>query len=140
MADVKISDLSAGTALSGAEQFEAVQSSSSVKITADQIKTFAAAQEIEYSVPSTGFAFVVADGTDALILKPAGTLAAGSVQMPPNPVNGQLLRVCTTQTITALTVSPNTGQSVSGAPSTLAANGFFAMVYRQTDATWYRIG
>lgn len=40
MANVKITDLSAGTALGGTELFEAVQSSSSVKLSADQIKTF----------------------------------------------------------------------------------------------------
>ena len=41
MANVKITDLSAGTALGGTELFESVQSSTSVKISATQIKTFA---------------------------------------------------------------------------------------------------
>ena len=41
MANVKITDLSAGTALGGTELFEAVQSSTSVKISATQIKNFA---------------------------------------------------------------------------------------------------
>lgn len=40
MANVKITDLPAGTALGGTELFESVQSSASVKTTADQIKTF----------------------------------------------------------------------------------------------------
>ena len=40
MANVKITDLSAGTALGGTELFESVQSASSVKITATQIKNF----------------------------------------------------------------------------------------------------
>jgi len=40
MANVKITDLSAGTSLGGTELFESVQSSASVKLTADQIKTF----------------------------------------------------------------------------------------------------
>jgi len=40
MANVKITDLSAGTALGGTELFESVQSSTSVKISATQIKTF----------------------------------------------------------------------------------------------------
>jgi hypothetical protein len=40
MANVKITDLSAGTALGGTELFESVQSSTSVKISAAQIKTF----------------------------------------------------------------------------------------------------
>ena len=40
MANVKITDLSAATALGGTELFEAVQSGSSVKASATQIKTF----------------------------------------------------------------------------------------------------
>lgn len=40
MANVKITDLPAGSALGGTELFESVQSSASVKTTADQIKTF----------------------------------------------------------------------------------------------------
>ena len=40
MANVKITDLSAGTALGGTELFESVQSSTSVKISATQIKNF----------------------------------------------------------------------------------------------------
>lgn len=41
MANVKITDLSTGTALGGSELFEAVQSSTSVKISANQVKNFA---------------------------------------------------------------------------------------------------
>lgn len=41
MANIKITDLSAGTALGGTELFESVQSSTSVKISATQIKNFA---------------------------------------------------------------------------------------------------
>ena len=41
MANIKITDLSAGTALGGSELFEVVQSSTSVKISATQIKNFA---------------------------------------------------------------------------------------------------
>ena len=41
MANVKITDLTAGTALGGSELFEAVQSSTSVKISATQVKNFA---------------------------------------------------------------------------------------------------
>lgn len=40
MANVKITDLASGTTLIGTEQFEAVQSATSVKLTADQVKTF----------------------------------------------------------------------------------------------------
>jgi hypothetical protein len=41
MANLKITDLPAGTTLVGTEQFESVQSATSVKLTSDQIKAFA---------------------------------------------------------------------------------------------------
>lgn len=40
MANIKITDLTSGSALIGTELFEAVQTGTSVKLTADQIKTF----------------------------------------------------------------------------------------------------
>ena len=44
MANVKITELAAGVALTGTEVFESVQSGASVKITADEIKTFVSTQ------------------------------------------------------------------------------------------------
>ena len=44
MANVKITDLPAGTTLTGVEVFESVQSGNSVQLTADQIKTFTSTQ------------------------------------------------------------------------------------------------
>jgi hypothetical protein len=44
-----------------------------------------------------------------------------------------------TQTITALTVSANTGQSIVGAPASLGANSAGVFVYRLANTTWYPI-
>lgn len=49
MSNVKITDLSAGTALGGSELFEAVQTSSSVKISAQQIKNYAVVDDQAYA-------------------------------------------------------------------------------------------
>lgn len=49
MANVKITDLTAGTALGGTELFEAVQTSSSVKITAQQIKNYTTVNDQAYA-------------------------------------------------------------------------------------------
>lgn len=94
---------------------------------------------IEYLVPLTGFTKTVSNTTNVLVLEPAGTLATGTVTMPASPVNNQVVRISSTQIITALTVSPNTGQTVKGAPTTIAANGAVGWVYRQSNTTWYRI-
>lgn len=139
MANVKISALASATALDGAEEFVVVQASTSVKATADQVKAFVDKQVYEYNAPVAGASIGIADGTQALILNPAGTIATCTVQMPANPVDGDIVRVSTSQEITGLTVSPNTGQSIKNAPTTLAAAGSFAYLYRNSDTTWYRI-
>lgn len=93
-----------------------------------------------YQVPLTGFTITVGDTDTKLILDPAGTLATGTVTMPANPTNGQVITIASTKTVTALIVSANTGQTINGAITTIAPNGFASWVYRSTNTTWYRIG
>lgn len=49
MSNVKITDMTAGTALGGSELFEAVQTSSSVKISAQQIKNYTTTNDKAYA-------------------------------------------------------------------------------------------
>jgi hypothetical protein len=93
----------------------------------------------DFMVPTTGFSLTLTDKKTITILDPAGTLATGTVTMPAKPNNGQLIRVASSQTITSLTVSPNTSQSIKNAPTTLAAGTEFAYIYRQANTTWYRL-
>ncbi len=94
---------------------------------------------IEYSVPLTGFSTTIANGTGFFIVNPAGTLATGTITMPATPVDKQQVTISSTQVITALTHNPNSGQTLKGALTTIAANGSAAWIYRSTDTTWYRI-
>lgn len=87
--------------------------------------------------PSTGFNITVGAGIGLQLLSPAGTLLAGTVKMPAAPVNGQVLRIKTTQAITTLTLSPNTGQSLLGAIPTLALGGGIECIYQTSNTTWY---
>ncbi|HWD29282.1 MAG TPA: DUF2793 domain-containing protein [Rhizomicrobium sp.] len=93
-----------------------------------------------YQQPATGFAIAVSNTAGRLILDPAGTLASGTITLPAAPKDGQLLRLSTTQGITALTLAPATGQSVVGAPATLGANTSAEFTYRAANTTWYRTG
>lgn len=93
--------------------------------------------QIDYQVPITGFSYSALDLTGALILNPAGTLATGTVTMPPNPLNGQLFDIKSTMTITALTLTPAAGQSVVGSPGTIALGDTIEAIYRAADSTWY---
>lgn len=90
-------------------------------------------------VPTNGFSITYAVGIQVLTLDPAGVLATGTVTMPTQPYDGQRVEGSTTQTITAFTLSPNTGQTVKNAPTTLAAGSGYAYYYNLPLTTWYRI-
>lgn len=92
-----------------------------------------------YNAPVTGFSITMEDDEPVLILEPAGTLATGTIILPETPVDGMIVRVGSTKIITALTVTPNTGQSVVAAPSAMTAGGSFALLYRSSNTTWYPI-
>ncbi len=87
--------------------------------------------------PVAGFSITIADNIGLLILTPAGTLGTGTITTPANPIDQQTLTITSTQTISVLTVSPNAGQSVSGNPATLAANGAITAHYNASNTTWY---
>lgn len=80
----------------------------------------AVAMPFDFYVPLTGF--TISPVTNKLVLNPAGTLATGTVNLPLNPLDGQTLRVVSTQTQTAITFVANTGDSIVGAISALVAN------------------
>lgn len=96
-----------------------------------------------YQTPITGFSITIPDSTQFLVLDPAGTLATGTVKMPSHPGDGQVQGINSSQTITALTVSPNTGQSIKNAPTTLVVSTTspqgYVFIYRAANTTWYRI-
>lgn len=98
----------------------------------------------QYSAPSaTGFSVQIDDGPDSvwLILTPTGGFAAGTIVLPAvsNCVDRQEVLVNCTQAVTTLTVSGN-GATVTGAPTTLAANSFFRLRFDDITNTWYRVG
>jgi len=91
----------------------------------------------DYQTPATGFSITLSNDVWHFILNPAGTLATGTITMPSAPVNGQIVNVRSSQIVTALTVSPNSGQSILGAPSAFAVGGIFECIYRATGTTWF---
>lgn len=98
----------------------------------------------QYASPNaTGFSVTVSPPVAGvsvhLLLTPLAGYAAGTVVLPAAPGDGQEVVVTSTQAVTTLTVSGN-GATVNGAPSTLAASGFFRLRYDQINNTFYRIG
>lgn len=100
--------------------------------------------ESQYASPSaTGFSISIMDdsGNVHLILTPTGTFAAGTIVLPAvaTLVDKQEILVNCTQVVTTLTITGN-GATVTGAPTTLAANAFFRLKYDLLSNVWYRVG
>ena len=94
----------------------------------------------QYASPNaTGFTVNLGQNLATwLLLTPLAGYAAGTLVLPASPVNQQRITVNSTQSITALTVNGN-GNTVNGAPTTLAANAFFTLQYDAVLDSWYRI-
>lgn len=87
--------------------------------------------------PSTGFSQTIANNTDTLAIHGASTLATGTITMPASPVDGHVQNIITDVTITALTLSPNTGQTLCGTiPTTMTADTPFKYKWSATDSNW----
>lgn len=97
----------------------------------------------QYAAPLTGSTLQVTDSQNSvwLVLTPAGTLAALTLKLPlmSNVLDRTEILVNSTQALTSLSFDAN-GATVIGAPSTLAANGFFRLRYDIVMKTWYRVG
>lgn len=84
------------------------------------------------------------DGTSMwLLLTPLAGYAALTILLPEG-VDGQEVRVSTTQAVTgALTVTGATvgasAQPVNGAPATMTANAFFRLRFDGVNSSWYRV-
>lgn len=86
---------------------------------------------------ATGFSVTITEGNTWLILTPVAGYAAGIIVLPTG-VDQEVVTVNCTQAVTTLTIT--SGSTVTGAPTTLAANDFFTLKYDQINDTWYRIG
>lgn len=102
----------------------------------------------QYEAPSaTAFSVEVEAGENGtqnawLVLTPTGTFANGEIVLPAasgSEHHGQEIVVNCTQIVTTLAVDGN-GATVTGAPTTLAANAFFRLRFDGVTNTWYRIG
>ena len=99
----------------------------------------------QYSSPTTGQTVTITPINPGqsvrLLLTPAGTLSTLTVTLPgvggsALPVDRQEVTVISTQIVTTLTVSAGS-TTVTGAPTTIAANGHFKMFYDAVNASWY---
>lgn len=121
------------------------------KVSASNLRTFmldgasvADDKITQYAAPSaTGFSVTITNASNSvwLILTPTGGFAAGTIILPAvaSAVDKQELLVNSTQSVAALTINGN-GATVTGAPTSLAANGFFRLRFDDVANVWYRVG
>jgi hypothetical protein len=88
-------------------------------------------------VPTTGQTIVVQPGISLLLVASPALIAALTITLPANPIDGQRVVIASRSAITVLTVN---GGTVYGALGSLALSGFMRFVYNATDNAWYRIG
>lgn len=124
--------LNFSTASTGRGSFDANGNFISLQAVADQSKSV--------QVPTTGFSITIANNISTLILNPAGTLSSGTVTMPATPIDGQIIRIASSQIITALTISPNSGQTMADAFSTtLGAGSGKGYIYHLAGTVWFTL-
>lgn len=121
------------------------------RVAIDSIVTYAMAnittvddKITQYAAPSaTAFSVQVTDGSDSvwLVLTPTAGFVNGTIVLPAlaNCADKQEVLVNCTQAVTTLVVSGN-GATVTGAPTTLAANAFFRLRFDDVANVWYRVG
>lgn len=96
----------------------------------------------QYAAPVTGATLQVQDDQNSiwLILTPTGTLSTLTLKMPlkSNVLDKTEVLVISSQIATTLSFDAN-GGTIIGAPTTIAANGFFTLRYDIVMQTWYRV-
>ena len=90
--------------------------------------------------PTSGATVTIVDSVSTVIevfLRHTSTIATATVQMPPNPFNGQKVMVCSRAAITTATFSATGGKSLIG-NTNLPAAGHATWRYLAVDSLWYR--
>lgn len=143
----RINELSAVATVSDGDQFPiwSAENGDTRRAPASVVKAYmldgdaSRTLQTAYAAPSaTGFTVTLTGTNDLwLVLTPTAGFAAGTIVLPSAPEDHQQVDVYCSTAITALTVSAG---SIAGAPTTLAANGFFAMRYEAVMGIWRRVG
>lgn len=94
---------------------------------------------IEVVVPVTLDSKTITAGTSTFIINPAGTLAVLTVVMPASPTDGQVVWISSSQVITALTLSANSGQAILNVPTAFVLGGFCSFQWINSLSKWFRI-
>lgn len=142
-----VSTVPAGPAVSGNELVPVDTRLSQGRYPQQALMTLAdlGALPMQYAVATAGQSITVAATTGKMVLDPAGTLATLTLVLPAATAlrDGQVLEIGSSQTITALTITPGSGTTIAQNPtaltvSTTAPYGY-KFIYSATAAKWIRM-
>lgn len=116
-------------------------------VTNTLIANFAAPNGYQYhniEISSTTAAYTFGSNTSLVLVDPVATLATKTITMPAVALDGLLMIIVSGDTaggttVTALTVLPNSGQTINNVPVTLLANTTYKWFFSTTNNNWYRI-
>lgn len=91
----------------------------------------------QYATPTTGTTVSINSTARTLIVDPAGTLLALTVNLPSSPADGKIITIGSSQAITTLTLG---GGTIVGTLTSFSAGSFATYLYKLSNTTWYRIG
>lgn len=79
---------------------------------------------VQYNAPLTGASITVNPLSSTLVLDPAGTIAALTLVFPPATalIDGQSLEVSSSNTVTALTITPGSGTTIAQNPTAITVS------------------
>lgn len=99
---------------------------------------------IQYATPLTGASLTVLGKTSTLLLEPAGTIATLTVTLPAlaDLQQGQILRIASTATVTALTLTAGSGTTIAAqnpTAITVSATASYGYAFVFYGTKWYRL-
>lgn len=92
---------------------------------------------------TTSFSYAIPNSINTVILDPTGTVSAATLTMPTTPLNGQVVNIASTHTVTALVFAAVAGQTISNAPTAITVSTTtpynYAFMWDATTSYWYRL-
>jgi len=84
--------------------------------------------------------FTIPNAISTVIVDATHSFVNGTITMPSHPIGGQIISITTGENgYDAVTIAPNTGQTISRPVTSLHGNGGTVTYrYRAVNSTWYR--
>jgi hypothetical protein len=94
----------------------------------------------QYNAPTTNFYYTISGNIYRFVLDPTGAITNGTVVLPATTVNGTVIRVSSTQTVTNFQTLPGAGTTlVPSANITLTGGTSVEYLYHATESKWYKV-